>query len=307
MNFFKKVLSNFKKQEIKYPSIYTIETVLGCNLSCVECAIGSNIVNREKQMMSFENFKIIADKIKPYAKYVYLHSWGEPLLNKDIFKMIEYTSKFAKTNISTNGMLVNQEMAENLIKSGVSDIIVSIDGVTQEVYKKYRRNGDVEKAKQALKYIIDAKNKFNSDVKIFPQFIVFEHNQHEMEAFKQFCSDVSEGSIVPVFKAPYIRKNSSLKLSSLNEYIRKPFSSDKELEKAILNCRDFFDVFTIDVEGNVIVCCYDHNSEIVFGNIFKQSLEEIFNGTIRKNFIRKIKNDKICPEFCKKNCLLYTQ
>lgn len=70
----------FKKQ---YPEMFMVETVMGCNLQCPECALGGGYITRAKGCMSFERFKIIADKIRPYAKYLYLHIWGEPLLNKD--------------------------------------------------------------------------------------------------------------------------------------------------------------------------------------------------------------------------------
>ena len=97
--------------EIRYPEqfeqiiprIFVVETVLGCDLKCPECAVGGNRITKKKGWMRFEQFKVIADKIRPFCKYLYLHHNGEPMLNKDIFKMIQYSSSFTGTNISTNG------------------------------------------------------------------------------------------------------------------------------------------------------------------------------------------------------------
>ena len=72
------------------------------------------------------------------------------MLNKDIISMSQYASAFCKTNISTNGISLTTEKAEELITSGVTDIIVSIDGVTQDVYEKYRKGGNVKKAMSSL-------------------------------------------------------------------------------------------------------------------------------------------------------------
>lgn len=117
-----------------FPHIFSIETVLGCNLHCIECAIGSNIISRKYGMMSFNQFNIIAEKMKKYCTYAYLHLWGEPMLNPDIIKIIEIASKFTRTNISTNANSIDKIKAKQLIHSGVSDIIVSIDGMTQNIY-----------------------------------------------------------------------------------------------------------------------------------------------------------------------------
>ena len=66
------------------------------------------------------------------------------LLNKDIFQIINYASGFTKTNISTNGNQITEENAQKLIQSGVTDIIVSIDGVSQAVYENYLFMGGIE-------------------------------------------------------------------------------------------------------------------------------------------------------------------
>jgi hypothetical protein len=111
-----------KKDDFQYseefisllPESFAIETILGCDLKCPECAIGGNFITRKKGWMQFKQFKITADKIRPFCKHLYLHIWGEPLLNKDIFQMIEYASTFTSTNISTNGKSMTEEKAERL-------------------------------------------------------------------------------------------------------------------------------------------------------------------------------------------------
>lgn len=284
------------------PYIVSIETVLGCNLRCPECAFGGGHITRECGVMSFDTFKLIADKVTPYAKYMYLHSWGEPLLNKDIFNIIDYASRICRTNISTNGMLINEESAERLILSGVGDVIVSIDGVSQEVYEQYRAGGDVNKALNALKLLVEKNKKHGRPANIIPQFVVFEHNQHEMQLFDSICRELGEK---PSFKAPYIRKDSRFKNSSYNAYIRTPFIDRKAYEEAILDCEAFRDTLYIDLKGNVGLCCYDANSSITFGNILSDSLEEIYRGDKYIRFMEKVREKRICPQFCLDNCLLF--
>lgn len=283
------------------PQIFTIETMLGCDLRCPECAIGCNMISRPKGFMSFEQFKIIADKISPYCKYIYLHNWGEPLLNPDIIRIIKYASQFAPCNISTNGMCLTLQLTEELITSGATDILVSIDGMTQQTYEKYRVGGDLNKALTALKMLLYYNQKHGNKVNIIPQFVVFSHNQHEIAAFRNFCHLFG---VEPVFKAPYIRPNSRFKNADLTEYVRCSYPDFQSLSQAMSSCKDPWDVFTVLLDGSVVPCCYDHNKSVCFGNIFEQEVMEIWNSTLLTEFRSNLQSHNP-PCFCLENCLLY--
>ena len=51
--------------------------------------------------------------------------------------MITLTSKYAHPHLSTNGILIDQMKAEQIITSGLGTMIISIDGMSQEIYEKY--------------------------------------------------------------------------------------------------------------------------------------------------------------------------
>ena len=284
------------------PLTFTVETILGCNFQCPECAVGGDFIVRKKGWMNFERFKIIADKIRPYCQYLYLHIWGEPLLNKDIFKMISYASRFTKTHISTNGNLMTEETAARLIRSGVSDIIVSIDGVSQEIYERYRVGGQVEKAINALKNLKKFKNQFGSNVNIHPQYIVFKHNQHEMQKFNELCRTIG---FKPIFKAPYIRhQNSQFKLSDYSQFTRPVYQKLSNLRAAMRDCPNAENVFTILLDGSVVLCCHDHGGATCYGNIFDQSVEDIWNSDEFRKERHNILSGK-APKFCLDNCMTW--
>jgi MoaA/NifB/PqqE/SkfB family radical SAM enzyme/predicted SAM-dependent methyltransferase len=297
------LLKKYYEFENSFPGTFTIETALACNLKCPECAIGGDMINsRDKGYLSFDKFKIIADKIRPYAKYLYLHLWGEPMLNKYIIQMIKYVSEFTKTNISTNGTFLNERLAEELISSGVSEIIVSIDGVTQEVYEKYRVGGKVEDAFRGLQYLTLFNQKYGNKVSIIPQFIVFKHNQHELEHFRTICNSLG---LTAQFKSPYIRReDSSFELSDSSEHHRDYYSDIPSLKNAMSACVNPRDVFTINVDGSAIICCHDFNKQTNTGNIFDQSVKEIWDNPVYRTYRWNIiKGD--APEFCVQNCLTY--
>ena len=91
------------------PSVFYVETVLACNLACPECAIGVDVITRNKKILKLSEFEIISKKIEPYAQLVYLHKWGEPFMNKNIVPMIKEVSKYAHPHISTNGHFLDEK------------------------------------------------------------------------------------------------------------------------------------------------------------------------------------------------------
>jgi|GEM_PF-1049521 len=290
----------YEYENINVPKIFYVETILGCNLKCPECPEGDGVINRARGAMRFEDFKIIADKIKPYTEYLFLFLWGEPLLNKDIIKIIKYASQFTKTCISTNGILLTENKAEELITSGITDIIFSIDAATKETYDRYRIAGDFDKSIRALKLLQDYNVKYGSKVNISPQFIVFKHNQHEMRKFKNLCESIG---LEPVFKKPYIRKNDKIQESSYPEFIRTEFNEYSKYVEALTKCECVRDVFTILLDGSVIPCCYDYDGKLSYGNIFSEDAWEIW----QKDEYVKFRNNVIkgdLPKLCSEKCML---
>ena len=289
-------------KEKKYPSIFQIETVLGCDLKCLECAYGSNDIERPNRLMKFDEFEIIANKIKPYSEYIYLHCWGEPMLNPDIYKMIQFAGEFAKTNISTNCKSLNKEKIEKLIMSGVSDLLVSIDGVTQKIYESYRVGGDISHVYRCLEEMVYYNNKYGGKVNIIPQFCVFKHNEHEMTEFTKKCESLG---LKPCFRSAYLRNKSSLQLPKNELYHRKSYSNIHSLTSEMKNCCNFYNTFLIFADGQVPLCCYDYNGEYNFGNLITDSFLDIWDSSNYSKLRQNAINGNI-PKFCVNNCLQYT-
>lgn len=291
-----------EKFDCLLPKIFTIETALVCNLHCPECAIGGGMITRAKGLLSFDQYKIIADKIRPFAKYVHLHLWGEPLINRDIFKMIRLTAEFAKVNISTNALLLDPSKAEELITSGVFDLIVSIDGMSQEVYEKYRVGGDVKKALAALQLLNEFNVKHGRKVQLLPQFIVFKHNQHEKEAFRQFCASLG---LRASLKTPYIRTGEGkFSKSDHPEHWRKEYPDLASLRLAMQDCRDPREVLTTLIDGSCVICCNDYARATCFGNLLKQSVLEIWDSPGYRKYRWDVVSGNT-PEFCLNYCMTY--
>jgi len=265
------------------PRLFVVETVLGCNLQCPGCPIGVNLVTRKKKLMDWDTFIIIADKIKPYAEYVYLHEWGEPLLHPRIIDMVEYL-KPIRCGIATNGQLVTDDVAKKLAACGV-DVMVSLDGYTQEVYEKYRAKGDVKKAYKAVELLL------KHDVKdLAVRYVTFKHNQHELDSFMKKMNEMGIKNASP--KVPFVMEGCGLEYAP--GYVRE--TPDK-----FSQCVALTRTMTVGVDGTVHICCNDYNMLGQLGSLMTHDVLDIYNSEVVNNLRRDLKNN-LPPEVCKQYC-----
>ena len=64
-----------------------------CNLNCSICYTQKIKRKRNHNFLSFNEFKKIIDNAKNYCVYINLWIAGEPLLNKELERMISYANK----------------------------------------------------------------------------------------------------------------------------------------------------------------------------------------------------------------------
>lgn len=296
------LLRRYIEFEKRAPSTFTIETVLACNLRCPECAIGGGLTSRPKKILGYDEFSEMFGKVRDWARYTYLHLWGEPFLNRDILEMTRAASATSRVNLSTNALLLREEQIPSLIGSGVSDLIVSIDGATQEVYERYRVGGRVDEAFRALRWIAEENLRQGRRVNVIPQFVVFAHNQHEIGAFRARCEELG---LTPSFKAPYLRGwRSKFRASARPEHQRRTWEDMASLREAISGCVNPADVLTVDVRGNAILCCHDYDGEVSFGNLLRSDFREIWDSPRYRKARWDIATGRP-PRFCETKCMSY--
>ena len=122
------------------PTFVSVEPANICQLRCPECPVGqknlqSPISNLQSPMMSREVWERVLEQIRETAHTIQFYFQGEPLLNKDLPQMIaEAHEAGLYTIVSTNAQALTPELAKSLVTSGLSRIIISMDGLTEESY-----------------------------------------------------------------------------------------------------------------------------------------------------------------------------
>ncbi|MCB0738588.1 MAG: radical SAM protein, partial [Bacteroidetes bacterium] len=174
------------------PFSISIEPTTSCNLRCPECPSGLRSFTRNTGMLNLATYQNVVDDLQDWLIYLILYFQGEPYLNKDLFNFINYANqKRIYTAISTNAHYLNNENCRKTIESGLSRLIISIDGTTQETYQQYRVGGNLDKVIEGTKNIIAWKKKRNSQTPhLIFQFLVVKPNQHQIEDVKKLANEL---------------------------------------------------------------------------------------------------------------------
>ena len=108
-----------------------------CNLKCVHCYAQAKDIEFENEL-STEEGKALIDDLASFGSPVILFSGGEPTLRKDLPELAAYArGKGMRAVISTNGTLIDRDMAKKLKEVGLSYVGVSLDGI-RETNDKFR-------------------------------------------------------------------------------------------------------------------------------------------------------------------------
>jgi radical SAM protein with 4Fe4S-binding SPASM domain len=285
-----------------YPYWLTIDPTNFCTLKCPFCPTGQGRNSRAKTMFSLDNFKKIIDELGPYLIHIDFCNWGEPLLNSQIYEMIKIAKQYhIDTKIDSNLNQFSEEDAERMIAVGLDKIIVSIDGITPETYSKYRVGGDFNKVMNNLKLLLKKKRQLNrSNPYISWQFLVFRHNEHEIEEIKRMGNDLGVDH-VGITKA-FIGNKDWIPLNEEYSNYRREgaeFISPEDRTDEFLKapqekvCNWPWEAMVINPNGSVSVCCSVEDEKDDFGNIFQQSFMEVWNNEKYRAARKYIKDKKI--------------
>jgi MoaA/NifB/PqqE/SkfB family radical SAM enzyme len=119
------------------PSVVFIEVTNRCNLRCETCP-RTYFAREPLKTLTFDEFCAIAEQF-PAMRRCALHGIGEPLLNRQLPRMIEYLKgRGVEVLFNSNGTLLTPAWQEALVRSGLDEYRCSVDGARAETYARIR-------------------------------------------------------------------------------------------------------------------------------------------------------------------------
>lgn len=287
------------------PESVQIEISNRCNLECPLCPKGRNEVLRNNPDIDVDFFRTVLDKLKDDDPRLQLWNYGEPLLHKNIFQIVNsIKNDFSDCSISTNGTVMNDRLAKVIVNSGITDIIFAIDGISQESYGKYRVGGSLKTVLNNLHIVSEQKKRFESDIKITVQFIIFKHNFGEIPKLGDFFYPMGVDNI-KTKSAMLMLEGTKLELiNAAKEYLYLEYPGERyEIVnnefvikgQPLDKCPAINNSFVITTDRTILPCCWDYNGEYPMSD------------NLHWKQVREIINSKSPPQMCKKCPILYQQ
>ena len=267
---------------MRFQKIY-LEISNVCNLSCAFCP-GTR---RAKHFMSTEEFSSLAQKLRPYADYLYFHLMGEPLLHPQLSDFLSIAGHLGfKVILTTNGTLVSRQQDALLAAPALHKINISLHAFEANdlavPFETYLRDcfsfGKAAEGKKLVVYRLW--NQGGADLR----------NQEILHSMTNF------------FPEPWTPNRQGQRIGEriFLEYGDKFDWPDLTAPEG--DCRMFCyglrDQIGVLCDGTVVPCCLDHEGDLALGNLHLQDMHSILSSpralAIYNGFTKKEAAEELC-------------
>jgi MoaA/NifB/PqqE/SkfB family radical SAM enzyme len=311
-NLFKTSVSFFLAALLKKPVIWgvpstlTIEPTNICNLHCPLCTTGAGQMIRPAGRMTLETFKMIMEQLGDDIFFLLIYHQGEPYLNHDFFEFVRLAKqKNIYVTTSTNGHYFSPQNVEKTISCGLDSMIVSVDGVTQESYARYRSGGNLDKVLAGTFLLIEERKKRHRRTpNIALQFLVMKHNESEIPAMRKLAKDLGvDRFLVKSIEVHSIAEGEEW-LPIREKYRRYHFDGQdlvvKNSDKKY--CTRPWLSTLINWDAAVVPCCFDKNGKYTMGILSQNGpFKQIWKNNTFNSFRQKLITDRKGIDICS-NC-----
>lgn len=252
-----------------------------CNLKCPFCPRTWKDLAGEYQgklgFMDMDLFKKIIDEaVAEGVKAVHFTGNGEPLLHRDLERMIKYAREKGVLEIlmHTNATLLTKNRSEILLEAGIHRLVISFDSPTKQTYERLRVGANFEKTLNNIKRFVMLRNKKGY---IYPfvrvQMVDQGANKDERNLFDALFSEIAD-SVSHVFYIPYN--------GGPNVHVPSDVINGNSMligKRRLVNkfkCKYLWQRLIVEWNGEVYPCFY--NDKLLLGNAQEERIVNIWKG-----------------------------
>ena len=295
-----------------------IEVTNHCNSFCVSCPLTFDhfLPFEPKHHLAWDDFRRIVDQL-PRIDRAVLHGIGEPMLNRELPRFVAHLKeRGAQVLFNTNGVLLDERRGDALVAAGLDELRVSIDAVTPELYARLRGIDQLPRIIANLKAFV-TRHGGRQQPCVSLWFVGMQENLHQLPDFVRLGAAIGVSAVYlqrlvyfghgeRIGDGATMTPEQSLH-GTLAEMQRRLISECEELaaaegmvfqasgattpqesvgvqgEHPWRGCLRPWILMYVTANGTSLPCCIspfaaaDFQS-IILGNVFEQSLEEIWNG-----------------------------
>lgn len=181
-----------------------IQPTSGCNLHCRTCI--RNVWDDPEAQMPMNTFQRLMESLGdlPYLTRVVFTGFGEPLTHPNILEMIQAVGdRDVAVTIGSNGLLLDAEMAREMVKLGVDRLVVSVDGARPETYAAVR-GARLSEILSNIRTLNEVKSQLGSLTPALGiEFVVMRSNVSELAELTGLASRLNAARVLVSNVLPY--------------------------------------------------------------------------------------------------------
>lgn len=309
------------REALPLPSSCFIEVSTRCNLQCGIC--GQTLYSVPKKDMSLEIFNKL-EPIFSQTHAVMLYGAGEPFINPNYFEMLKRIKSYGNwVSVITNGTLLDEKACLEVVKEGVDELSVSIDGACAKTFNYIRKGADFDEVIQNVRRLIETKGNLGKNKpRIIINFVVTRLNLQELPDLVRLAHALKVDGVMTIQLIEWDRiKDENLKpprngfqyleqaakvagelkigleiQPNLAQILRdrqqnrstsgRPMPISNRYRRRL--CSQPWDSLQVDFNGNVRPCCWPSRA---LGNIGQEDFLTIWNGRQYNEFRRKLRTE----------------
>lgn len=275
-----------------FPLHINVEVNYGCNYKCMGCVYHVSLEERnwipdEKLVIDFEKYKALVDEGVSKGLYsISLNGTNEPLMFRELPKYIKYAVDAGIMDVSfhTNGALMTEERADAILDTGLTSVMFSLDAFREETYNVVRQARKLDKVYEKILRFIEKRNERGQQLPLVKvSFVVSKVNVCDLEEFCEFWKDKVEWITLQEFSNPFVGRKNYVSAEDSMRIIHP--------DEAIFDeCGEPWRRLYIGNDGKVYPCCSFYGYELEIGNVYEETLEQIWHGRRMKR-LRQIVNE----------------
>lgn len=311
------------------PLAVHLEVVAACNLTCKHCFAGA--LPRREHTLTLDELDGLFQTLAAMGAFRLGITGGEPLLRRDIFDIIDMATQHGlHPCLTTNGLLITEEIAREFGKRELVWLNVSLEGATAETNDMIRGSGTFVK-------VLDRLSLLARHSRFTLAFTIMRSNLKEIEQCAELAHRV--GAQTAVFRPLYpvgtarqnldlmptfqeynhalntlagIKDRSQFELCSLDPFSPQAQSDAQAVTHDNYGCGAGNQVCSISISGDVNPCSF-LGPDFVAANIRQKPFEDIWHRSQGFRQIRALpgpagsgqcKSDTFCGG-CRARALVY--
>ncbi len=319
-------------------SLY-LETTNRCDSKCQTCI--RTFQNLEPPAdLTLEQVKAIAEQF-PVLERVVLHGIGEPLLNREIFEIVEYLKSRAGTVLfNSDAISLTAKRALRLIESRLDEYRVSMDAATRQTYQRLRGVDQFDRVVANVRRLVELERaQSRSAPRVSLWFTASRANLHELLAFVRLAAALGVDEVYVqrlVFNGLGLATAENALHGQLERQEQELLDQAEELSHALglalrasglttplaslkgetpsprpwAGCQRPWNLSYVTANGNVLPCCISpwvarNYQALILGNAFAEPFADIWNGARYRRFRSDFESERP-PDPCRGCGLLWS-